>query len=78
MSRVTVHLFRAYDIHTDQFIVSKRMATLEAIARVNGEPIEGTAVAIEVSDLDPGISGMTPRGYEPRSEPLGFQSFVSR
>ena len=77
MSKVTVHMFRVYDAQTDEFLVSRRMATTEAIARARGEAVQGTAFEIDVTDLDPGIDGMTPRGFQPRKEPLGFQKFVS-
>lgn len=77
MSKVTVHMFKVYDVQTDVFFISRRMATMEAIARARGEAVEGTACEIDVTDLDPGIDGMTPRGFQPRSEPLGFQKVVS-
>lgn len=76
MSKVTVHMFKVYDAQTDEFLVSRRWATIDAITRARGEAVDGSAREIDVADLDPAIPGMTPRGFQPRTEPLGFQKVV--
>src|SRR5579859_1880177 len=77
MTKITVHRFSVYDVQTDENVVSRRMATLEAITRARGEAIKGTAFEIDAADLDPDLDGMTRRGFLPRAEPLGFQRVVS-
>jgi hypothetical protein len=72
MTKVTVYRFTIYDITTDENRISKRMGTLEGIERVCGTPIEGTAVEIDASELDPEIVGLTPRDWRPRRDGDGF------
>ena len=75
MSNVTVHRWRLYDIASDQTVISRRLATQEAIDRARGEAIPGTAVQVSESDLDPDCPGMTPRNFEPHRG-TGFQRQV--
>jgi hypothetical protein len=65
MATVTVYRFRKYDIASDQNIVSRRMATREAIDANCGVVIDGTGVEIDDSRLDPMIDGMTPIDFVP-------------
>lgn len=76
MGQVTVYKFEVYDITTDQRRVSSRMATLEAIVRARGTPIDGTALEIDGAELDPAEFGMTPRDFRLRSVRTGFQTQV--
>lgn len=61
--RVTVHRFTVYDIRTDESVTSTRMATAEAIERIRGVLVGGTAREIDAAGLDPAEPGMTPRDY---------------
>jgi hypothetical protein len=74
----TVYKFEVYDITTDESRPSRRMATLDAIARARGTPVEGTGREVETSDLDPAEDGMTPRDFHLRSRRTGFQTVVDR
>ena len=57
MSVVTVHAFWIWDGNENKR--APRMATLETIKRIKGEPIDGTARSVDESDLDG-------QGYYPR------------
>lgn len=50
--KVTVYYFEKYDINTDEMVHSKRRATLEAIKRVGGAPLNDTALQVDSSELD--------------------------
>src|SRR5271167_4007522 len=66
-SRVKVYNFRKYDIVSDCFISSHRMATRACIERIRALPIKGTELEINKHDLDD--DGMTEIGY--REKRLG-------
>ena len=57
MSLVTVHAFWIWDGNDNKR--APRMASLETITRIKGEPIDGTARSVDESDLDG-------QGYYPR------------
>lgn len=78
MATVTVHKWKIYDVTTDECRTSRRMATIDAIEWAHGEPIEGTAREVDTSELDPAITGMTPRDFSLRSNRQGFQTMVMR
>lgn len=52
MNKITVFYFKCYDIQSDEMIRSKRPATLEAIKRCNGTPIQESAQEVDSSVLD--------------------------
>jgi hypothetical protein len=52
MAKVTVYYFQGYQIATDEMIISKRMATLEAIKRFCCAPLMDTAKAVDTSEVD--------------------------
>jgi hypothetical protein len=59
---VKVYKFRMYDIASDKFKVSSRMATYACIKRINARPIKGSEVEIDRREVDG--DGMTPIGFE--------------
>ena len=63
MSKVKVYQFKRYDINTDQYVVSRRMATREAIERLGAVVISGTAAEVDGAHLDG--DGMTEIGFVP-------------
>ena len=75
MAKVTVYKVRIYDIQSDEFTLSRRMATVEGAARMRGDILENTAVEIDVSRLEPGEE-WTPRDFNPL-ERTGFQTQVT-
>ena len=75
MPTVTIYRFKKYDISSDEYQKSRRWATLEAIARIGGEPLEDTAL-VDAAVLGREIDGMTDRGFDPRSR-SGFQRQVT-
>jgi len=52
VKKVTVYFFEKYDLMTNQFVRSKRPATLEAIAKVHPHKIMETALEIDETELD--------------------------
>ena len=44
--RVKVYRFRLYDIASDEFRISNRMATAACIRRIHAEPIKRTSMEI--------------------------------
>lgn len=52
MTTVTVYYFMKYDIVRDEFVKSKRHATLETIKKVGGELIHDTAQEVDATQLD--------------------------
>jgi len=54
---VTVHRYRVYDILSDDYCTSTRMATAEKIAKIGGEIIPGTAYTVDTNELDDGWTG---------------------
>jgi hypothetical protein len=59
-----VYAVMVYDITTDQPAISRRMATRERAARMNGEILEDTEVTIDESRLEPGEQ-WTPIDFKP-------------
>ncbi len=64
MAKVTVYKVQVYNITTDQFVLSRRMATREGAKIMRGEVIENTAVEIDETQLEPGEK-WTPRDFKP-------------
>jgi hypothetical protein len=54
MTKTTVHKVRIYDAKTDEMIVSRRYATPEGAETMGGTIIEGSAVVIDLTELEPG------------------------
>jgi hypothetical protein len=72
MNKVTIYRFTMYDITADAERKSSRWATREAIAHVNGNALEDTAIEVEASVVKSDVNGMTTRGFTPTG-PSGFQ-----
>jgi hypothetical protein len=66
MAKVTIYRFRLYDIATDEYVPSRRWATMEAIRRIGGEAFDDTATEIDDSLLSHDLPGMTDRDFKPR------------
>ena len=75
LNKVTIYRFMVYDVTSDEFIKSRRWATIEAIERVRGEVLKDTSVEVDPSVLDSEVSGMTVRDFSPHSR-AGFQQKV--
>jgi hypothetical protein len=75
MATVKVYRVIFYDMQTDEFSFSRRMATEKGAARMHGDIVENTAVEIDASQLEPGEE-WTPRGFNPRQQ-IGFQTQVT-
>lgn len=73
-SKVTVYQVRFYDIQTDEFRLSRRMATIRGAERMGGEILVDTAVEIDSADLETDAE-WTPRDYNPLRS-TGFQTQV--
>jgi hypothetical protein len=74
MSKVTVFKVGLYDVVNDARKTSLRMATREGAAMMGGWIIEGSAVEIDTSQLEPGEQ-WTPREFNPHAT-HGFQRQV--
>ena len=59
---VKVYKFRMYDIATEKFKTSARMATHTCIKRINARPIKGTEREVDKEAVDG--DGMTTIGFE--------------
>jgi hypothetical protein len=59
--RVKVYRFRLYDIASDEFRISNRMATAPRIRRLHGELLRRTEIEIDRRELD--ADGMTGIGF---------------
>lgn len=78
MATVTVWKIKFYNMRTDNFTVSRRMATQEGAKRMHGEIIVGTEVEIDESELESGFE-WTPIDFRPVNERHGgFQTQVTR
>lgn len=68
---VKVYYFKFYDIHTDAYVKSKRMATEGAVAKLGSgfSIIKETMRDIDESRLDPEREGMTLPAF-------GFLEFI--
>jgi hypothetical protein len=67
MTEINVYQVRRYDITTDHYTVSRRLMTEEGARMICGEVVSGTAVEIDVGDLEPGEE-WTPIGYVPKGD----------
>lgn len=54
MAKITVYNVEVYDATTDEFTLSRRMATRKGAAMMGGDIIEESALAIDDSQLEPG------------------------
>jgi hypothetical protein len=73
MTRVRVYLFkRKHDVVRDESDVSPQYATLEAIARCEGEAIMNTALEVDETQLD--AAGFVARGAESTGSDNGAES----
>jgi hypothetical protein len=78
-STVKVYRFRKYDIASDAFKVSARMATRTCINRISGLPIKGTELKTNSANVDG--DGMTEIGFSigtsiPKRRPTGVDEGV--
>jgi hypothetical protein len=64
MPKVIVYNVKRYDPYTDETIILPRMATREGARALGGDIIEGTAVEIDETRLEPG-ERFTPPDFEP-------------
>jgi len=74
MSNVTIYRFKMYSPREDEFILSKRWGTIEAIQKIGGVAIEGTAVEADRSVIvapAPDMPGLTEKGFDPRPREHG-------
>ena len=78
MTTVTVYRFQKYDIASDQMLVSRRMATREAIQLIaQAEVLEDTALEIDAGEVGTEVNGMTTIGFVPSVlRAGGFQTQV--
>jgi hypothetical protein len=64
MVKATVHKVRLYDAKNDETIISRRYATDEGAEIMGGTIVEGSAVVIDLTELEPGCE-WTPRDFVP-------------
>lgn len=64
---VTVYKFEVYDIHSDQFVISKRYATPGGAKQMNGRILIETEARIPWQDLESGEE-WTAIGYVPKEQ----------
>ena len=50
--KIKIYRFRLYDITSEEFKISNRMATAACIRRIHGEPIRASAIEIDKKDLN--------------------------
>lgn len=74
MANVTVYKVQLYDVTTDNFLISRRMATVEGAEIMGGHILKDTAVEIDSSQLESGEQ-WTSRGFDPQAS-IGFQTAV--
>jgi len=75
MTTITVYKVRAYDIRSDEFQVSRRMATEQGAAIMSASIVGGSQVEIDASQLEPGQQ-WTARDFNPYAT-KGFQRLVT-
>lgn len=66
MPKVTVYRVKSYDMQTDKYITSKRMATVHGAKTMGGEIIGSSGVDIDESELEAGFE-WTPIDFVPRN-----------
>jgi hypothetical protein len=64
VARLKVYRVKVYSVMTDQYVISRRMATREGAAIMKGEVLEDTGVEIDASQLEPG-DPWTPIDFTP-------------
>lgn len=62
MTTTAIFRYRIYDMSKDEYAVSTRMATLEKIKRIGGEPIRDKYVEIDECLL---VDGWTEKNFNP-------------
>ena len=62
MTLTDIFRYRVYDMSKDEYAVSTRMATLEKIKRLGGEPIRDKYTRIDESLL---VDGWTQKNFMP-------------
>ena len=62
MPKVRVYRFKKYDIQTDDYVISTRMATEEKIDQIRATAIYGTERQIDESLL---TDGLTAKDFDP-------------
>jgi hypothetical protein len=73
--KVTVYKMRFYDVQSDTFVVSRRMATEEGARFLGGKIIPSSAAEIDDSELEP-QEQWTSRNFNPSKHPGGIQKQV--
>jgi hypothetical protein len=76
MSKAAIYRFQKYNISSDQYQISRRWGTSEAIERIGAEPLKDTGMEVDDSVLGREIDGMTDRDFDPRPR-IGFQRQVT-
>jgi hypothetical protein len=64
VAKVKIYRVKVYNVMTDQPVISRRMATREGAARMKGEVLENTEIAIDDSRLESGEQ-WTPIDFKP-------------
>ena len=64
MPKVKVYKVKVYDINTDAYVVSRRMATREGAEIMKGVSLDNTEIEIDASQLETG-ENWTPRDFTP-------------
>ena len=62
MTLTSIFRYRVYDMNKDEYAVSTRMATLEKIKRIGGEPIRDKYIKIDEGLL---VDGWTHKNFNP-------------
>ncbi len=74
MSTVTIYRFKVYNPQDDEFVLSQRWGTIQAIQKISGVAIEGTAVDVDETVMlnpQPDMQGLSERGFDPRPDKHG-------
>lgn len=71
---VTVYRVKVYNIQSDDFQISRRMATVAGARTMGGDIVEGSETEIDESQLEHGMQ-WTARGFDPHAR-VGFQRQV--
>jgi hypothetical protein len=64
MAKVKVYRVKVYDAHSDQWVISPRMATREGVAIMHGKIVEDTGIEIDDSELEYGEK-WTAKNFKP-------------
>jgi hypothetical protein len=62
MAEIAVYQFTWWDGHAGKEIISSRFATLEAITRCNGKPIEASRLVVNSREVDRNGFHSIPKG----------------